>query len=99
VADRGVGVAPADRERVFERYFRCDTGNLHDVKGFGLGLSYVRLMAEAQVNQNACCPGAAATAIEAGRCLGASEAESIGYATSHDRSPGESFVGYVGIVF
>jgi len=64
-----------------------------------LDLDPKRLMAEAQVNQNACCPGAAATAIEAGRCLGASEADSIGYATSHDRSPGESFVGYVGIVF
>jgi hypothetical protein len=64
-----------------------------------LSLDPERLMAEALANQNACCPGAAATAIEAGRCLGAEEAESIGYATSHDRSPGESFVGYVGVVF
>jgi hypothetical protein len=64
-----------------------------------LDLDPQRLMAEALENQNACCPGAAATAIEAGRRLGASEAESISYATSHDRSPGESFVGYVGIVF
>jgi MEMO1 family protein len=64
-----------------------------------LDLDPKRLMAEARVNQNACCPGAAATAIEAGRRLGANEAESIDYATSHDRSPGESFVGYVGIVF
>jgi MEMO1 family protein len=64
-----------------------------------LDLDPQRLMAEALENQNACCPGAAATAIEAGRQLGASEAESISYATSHDRSPGESFVGYVGIVF
>jgi MEMO1 family protein len=64
-----------------------------------LDLDPRRLMAEALENQNACCPGAAATAIEAGRRLGAREAESIGYATSHDRSPGESFVGYVGIVF
>jgi AmmeMemoRadiSam system protein B len=64
-----------------------------------LDLDPQRLMAEALENQNACCPGAAATAIEAGRQLGAREAESISYATSHDRSPGESFVGYVGIVF
>ncbi len=64
-----------------------------------LDLDSRRLMSEALENQNACCPGAAATAIEAGRCLGAQEAESISYATSHDRSPGESFVGYVGIVF
>jgi len=64
-----------------------------------LDLDPKRLLAEALENQNACCPGAAAAAIEAGRELGAKEAESISYATSHDRSPGESFVGYVGIVF
>jgi len=64
-----------------------------------LDLDPGRVMAEALENQNACCPGAAATAIEAGRHLGASAAESLSYATSHDRSPGESFVGYVGIVF
>jgi AmmeMemoRadiSam system protein B len=64
-----------------------------------LDLDPKRLLAEALENQNACCPGAAATAIEAGRHLGAGEAESISYTTSHDRSPGESFVGYVGIVF
>lgn len=64
-----------------------------------LDLDPKQLLSEALENQNACCPGAAAAAIEAGRHLGAREAESISYATSHDRSPGESFVGYVGIVF
>jgi AmmeMemoRadiSam system protein B len=64
-----------------------------------LDLDPRRVMAEALENQNACCSGAAATAIEAGRHLGAREAESLSYATSYDRSPGESFVGYVGIVF
>jgi len=64
-----------------------------------LDLNPARLMSEALENQNACCPGAAATAIEAGRHLGAKEAESISYATSYDRSPGESFVIYVGIIF
>jgi hypothetical protein len=64
-----------------------------------LDLDPRRLMAEALDNQNACCPGAAAAAIEAGRSLGASQAETLSYATSYDRSPGESFVGYVGIVF
>jgi AmmeMemoRadiSam system protein B len=64
-----------------------------------LDLDPRRLMVEALENQNACCPGAAATAIEVGRHLGANRADSIGYATSYDRSPGESFVGYVGIVF
>jgi AmmeMemoRadiSam system protein B len=64
-----------------------------------LDLDPRRVISEASEGQNACCPGAAATAIEAGRHLGATEAESIAYATSYDRSPGESFVGYVGIVF
>jgi AmmeMemoRadiSam system protein B len=64
-----------------------------------LALDPKKLISEALENQNACCPGAAATAIEAGRHLGAKEAESISYATSYERSPGESFVGYVGILF
>ncbi len=47
VQDQGIGIDPADQERVFERYFRCSTGDRHDVKGFGLGLSFVRLLVEA----------------------------------------------------
>jgi two-component system phosphate regulon sensor histidine kinase PhoR len=47
VADRGLGVRRSDLERVFEPYYRCPTGNRHDVKGHGLGLSTVRLLVEA----------------------------------------------------
>ena len=47
VNDRGPGVDRNDRERVFEPYYRCPTGDRHDVKGHGLGLSYVRLVARA----------------------------------------------------
>lgn len=47
VADRGQGVPPADRKRVFDPYFRCPTGDRHDVKGYGLGLSFVRLVVRA----------------------------------------------------
>jgi AmmeMemoRadiSam system protein B len=54
---------------------------------------------EARKNQNACCSGAAATAIAAAKQLGAEKAQTIAYATSYDKSPGDSFVGYVGIVF
>ncbi|MEZ4386306.1 MAG: ATP-binding protein [Candidatus Krumholzibacteriia bacterium] len=45
VYDRGVGVPTAMRRRVFERYVRCQRGDRHDVKGFGLGLAYVSQMA------------------------------------------------------
>jgi hypothetical protein len=58
-----------------------------------------KVIKEATANQNACCGGAAATAIAAAKELGAKQAETIAYATSHDKSPGDSFVGYVGIVF
>ena len=54
---------------------------------------------EALTDQNACCAGAAAGAIAAARDLGATRAETVAYATSYDKSPGDSFVGYVGIVF
>jgi AmmeMemoRadiSam system protein B len=64
-----------------------------------LELDPLRVIAEALEHQNACCPGAVASAIEAGRHLGAKEAEAVSYTTSYDRSPSESFVGYVGIVF
>ena len=64
-----------------------------------LALEPEQVIAEARANQNACCAGAAATAIEAGKHLGADCADTIAYATSYDKSPGDSFVGYVGIVF
>ncbi len=64
-----------------------------------LALDPENIIAEARSRQNACCAGAAATAIETAKHLGADQADELVYATSYDKSPGDSFVGYVGIVF
>jgi len=64
-----------------------------------LAMDSEQIIAEASVNSNACCAGAAATAIVAGKCLGSKGAEQLAYATSYDKNPGDSFVGYAGILF
>lgn len=58
-----------------------------------------KILDEARSNLNACCSGAAATAIVTAKALGAQSGHLVSYASSYDKSPGDNFVGYAGIVF
>jgi two-component system, OmpR family, phosphate regulon sensor histidine kinase PhoR len=47
VTDKGIGMSKSVQSKIFERFYRQSSGNVHDVKGFGLGLNYVRAIIEA----------------------------------------------------
>ncbi len=42
ISDKGIGISKDEQKKIFDEFFRADTGNRHDIKGYGIGLSYVK---------------------------------------------------------
>lgn len=92
----GYGFAPRGSGRQAVKWVR-DHNDRRVIEAM-VNMSPEQVIEEGLEQQNACCAGAAATAIAAAGRMGATRARSVAYATSHDLSPGDSFVGYAGIV-
>ena len=64
-----------------------------------LAMDTQKILMEADENQNACCSGAVVATVAAAKMMGIDCGEKVAYSTSYELSPGDSFVGYAGIVY
>lgn len=74
------------------------TNDRHAVQAM-LSMDGAAIIDQAATRHNLCCSGAVAAAVAAAGALGATRGTEFDYATSYDKSPGSSFVGYAGILF